>query len=126
MERSKYLDVYNGSARFAAIEAAKKDEFLAELSHLNRWYYRNGKASITFKDSRASEATDPYSRAWCTSFHAGHVGWDACPVSGLPDGIEAVYRNTSAEQMLYVNAPTAVLAIERSKLLLTSSKARVK
>ena len=113
------LAVCNGRVEVSIIAAEEKEEFIKHLAYLNRWWFREGAKHICFFPTD-KPVTDRYEMAWHTRYVAGHAGWDAIPTQN--EGREAVLKNYSAEKEALVRAPTAHLAIERAKLLLTRCK----
>ncbi len=95
-------------------------EAINGIIHLNRWW----KVDHNHKRVRIETApshyipSNPLLREWRCTWIPGHQGWDCRPLPPGSFGRELVVCNTNQAQETFVRAPSAILAIERSKFLL--------
>lgn len=83
----------------------------------NRWWRNhNGAENVRIVAKKRLTPSDPLFNEWCCTWVPGHAGWNCQPVLGYAE--EVRLNNKRGEQIVYVYAPTALLAIERAKFLL--------
>lgn len=112
------FEVYNGDAFFTVIAKEDLAKLEKEVSFLNRWAFRRGGGGRLSHHPTDKPVTNPYERWWAVSFVAGRAGWDAVPYNSAHR--EGVSKKYATEQSAYVQAPNALLAIERAKFFLVS------
>lgn len=96
-----------------------RDQYESTIDEIrvgNRWYRSGGHKYIQARSAPYTEPSDPLGRAWFCEWIPGQAGWNCTPVSSISH--EDITRNNrDGFKAAYVRAPSALLAIERTKLL---------
>ena len=122
-ERYAVCISWRGSV-FAVVESyAEAEEVMHGMTHLNRWFMEDDREPEIREVDDDTPVTDPFKRGWIAQYRDGWAGWMLEPVAvGRGVTQEGVSYHSTKETKVYVRAPSAVLAIERAKLLLTTVK----
>lgn len=108
-----YVD---GRQFFYARTEAQAQAMIEAITYLNR-YYKGARNSVSYERADNQSTDDPYELWWQCSWSQGYMGWNARPlVNPKPGWAERVDHSNEAEKQTLVKAPSAQLAIERSKL----------
>lgn len=117
------LAVRYRSGVFCVIDRDEREKFMQEVGHMNRWWYPEGGNNKLAYEPTTLQPTDPYKRGWGVYWAAGKAGFNVEPSPNLTDRCdERVIANTSSELQAQILAPSAFLAIERTKFLASMQK----